>query len=546
MQKMDILDAKSIHIYGWSFMINSPNRGNNRCVENSITEFRNSLMRWGWIEKNFLSIDEQKNIYRDNFMLKKYLSNSAKQIFFNKNGDEAICSVYKYPFKENEYIYHIKKGDDIYKLPIEDIELHIYSCGVGILFFKALNYKYCNIEDIKIINDCGRRINVAYIPKEEGAQCLWADEVGVEVKNSGNNIIYSSIMDYKGMLKAILAGNDEKDNIDKMEAPAEFLTKILYVELEKEEKEKEKREQEKQRYRIESYSDDRMFLMSMIRDSALSEECKKLSEEYEFKKDEKDEKRKLEDKIYSIMYVDAEEATCQDVRMRRELLDKALYRRWLDYGSVYGVTSYSYIAITTDSEVVNNSVVCPFYYEYIFFISLVLAQRIGIARFSYETVLNAEITELRERKTGKEKQRCIIMWILMRIAGIICAFPSFVKNSYKGWKKSGEYIKLQRRYIVFKNQMLILEASCQDQGIEIYNLLQEQLLVKEEQQILESQVQGLYEMFSTWRGNFWSKIGFLGSLVVVIFKGIDKVFNELNGSYFFDYIAKIIATWIRN
>lgn len=200
--------------------------------------------------------------------------------------------------------------------------------------------------------------------------------------------------------------------------------------------------------------------------------------------------------------------------MRRKLLEKSLYTRWMGYGSLYGASSYSYVAITGEKHPdINESVVRSFYTEYLYLISLVLAQRIGIARFSYETTLNAE---------NMNKGGCNRFW------------------------KSGNHIELQEKYVIFKSQMLVLEPSCQEQGIEIYKLLQEQLLVKEEQEILEEQVQSLFESISLWRGNLWTKIGVWGSIIMVILKFIDKVFYELKGNLFFDFIARIIATWIKN
>ena len=524
MQKMDILDAKSIHIYGWSFQISQCGMG----VEEVVKRFKKSVIDWGWKLKDFELIDSSGNINKDAFMLKQYLSDSAEKIFLKSPNEEALCSIYEYPFDGNEYYYYIEKEEIFekegkekiinkytYKLPIEAIELHIYSCGIGALFFKTLNDSYPKLSDIKMINTYGRRMKIAYIPREKETGGIWADKLGIKVEKNGKEIT-SSLMDYKELICKIKRKDNKEDNkkemedvVEKISEVAGFLEQILFVRLSNKNYVQDDREDE---YIIECYSDDRMFAISLIHNKELSEELKGF--EAKDAHNEREEIEKLEEKIYSIIYMDSKGASCQNIEMRRKLLEKSLYTRWMGYGSLYGASSYSYVAITGEKHPdINESVVRSFYTEYLYLISLVLAQRIGIARFSYETTLNAE---------------------------------NMNKGGWNRFWKSGNHIELQEKYVIFKSQMLVLEPSSQEQGIEIYKLLQEQLLVKEEQEILEEQVQSLFESISLWRGNLWTKIGFLGSLVVVIFKGIDKVFNELNGSYFFDYIAKIIATWIRN
>ena len=81
------------------------------------------------------------------------------------------------------------------------------------------------------------------------------------------------------------------------------------------------------------------------------------------------------------------------------------------------------------------------------------------------------------------------------------------------YRKTKKLINLQEQYITFKNQLLILEASCQEQGIEIYRKLQQQLLVAEEQEILDEQLESLYEVTNVSHGNF---IGLLGLAIAAV------------------------------
>lgn len=634
MDKNAFLQAKSIHVFAWAFEIKQKTclKGEKR-TDKAVANFRKKLEECQWKPKSFEVMDSSNNVNRDVFMLKQYLSGPTEKIFFNdvsskmnlrKSRKHAICMVYEYPFEETkEYFYQIKKEEKEFLLPIDGIELHIYNCGVGIMFIKALNYAYNSMNDIKYINDYGRRIKVAYVPNNKGSYAIWSDSVGIIIKDSKKqkndritmdyedilgdiitvenpekiynetkkleaaleepdaenrkkqiDIILSRILQYVNDVIIVLSKGDEKEQKDiinelnnikielqkllsifknntevdiektvidiigkiekifneentttikaslreiteqtkKLESlsiTANFLKKILYCELNQ--AENIKKSDRFKNFEITSYSDDRMFLCSMIRDNVLSNEVKNLSI-YEGSNCPTKQRRlkKLEDKVYSIIYADPNESTCQDIGMRKELLKNALYKRWLDYGSLYGVTSYSYVAITGESPGINESVVRPFYSEYLYLISLVLAQRIGIARFSNNTSKNAE---------------------------------AYNKGFWCRLFGSGNHVDLQEKYVIFKNQILVLEPTCQEQGIEMYRLLQKQLLVNEEQKVLDSQLQSLYEAISVWRSNFFAKLGFGVSIFAGVYTLIKEVFEFLMN---IDSFNKMVQAFFAN
>ena len=57
-----------------------------------------------------------------------------------------------------------------------------------------------------------------------------------------------------------------------------------------------------------------------------------------------------------------------------------------------------------------------------------------------------------------------------------------------------ELVSLQKEYVVFKNQMLILDFTYQEQGSELYELIQKQMRIDEEEAILDEQLESLYEI----------------------------------------------------
>ena len=138
------------------------------------------------------------------------------------------------------------------------------------------------------------------------------------------------------------------------------------------------------------------------------------------------------------------------------------------------------------------SVLRPFITEYMYLLSLVLAQRIGIAVYS--------------GKAGR-----IVQGVDKK--GIID----------KGQAET--LINLQEKYITFKNQILILEASCQEQGIDVYHLLQSQMMVQEEQAILDEQLESLYEATNVSQGNRDTSKGLIWAIVAV---GVDIAVNAIS------------------
>lgn len=453
------INVYSTHLFAWPFTLNFG--------KEKVENFQKKIQDKGWRELDLVSgkfNSERKN--KDCYMFHQYLSFSAQNIFMR--GKQSICKSYEYPMeKEAEYSYEMKVSNkQIFVLPIASIELHLYNSGVGILFLQMLNKTYKQIEDIKKINDQGRRISLAFIPDEETGYIICAESIGIRKKTKCKEI--QDITDFRDIIKNYIRGSLPFEELGK---PASFLHGLLNCKLEQKKGEE---------IFVKPNADDRMFLISLIRNDELSNNIKLMKFETD------NEFQKL---LYSILFADPDYATCQEKRMRKELLERASYLRWCEWGSYYGVTSYSMLCITETSEDINASVVRPFLIEYSYLLSLVLAQRIAIAEFS--------------KKAGE-------------IAGEIKQKGSISR------KQAKELINLQEEYITFKNQMLILEASTQEQGNELYYLIQKQLMVENEQQRLDSQLEGLYEVVNVSSGNriekwgLWLVVGSI-SIDIIIF-----------------------------
>lgn len=478
-----MLNAKSVHLFAWPFEL---------CHGQTLDGVRASITARGWKKK------ERNFLHPDDFMLLKYLSSSARSIFCE---DKDICEIYTLPVSEHA-VYVV----DDFELPIFSLELHLYHFGIGILFIHIKNDRYDEVNVIRKINDCGRRISLPFLPDSPEGFLLCADRLGIRTETE------EFITDFRRAVRLWCDRKDsvEQDVIDCLLQPADFLFRLVGC----------------SREQIETTSDDRMFTFCLLRDDRLSseiaqhdlEESDDLTEEQgtdrfdertphasekpddlteeqgtnrfdERTPHDSDKPNDLTERLYQIIFVDPTDATCQNRKMRKRLLQNAIYERWSDCGTLYGVTNFSMICITAESPSINAAVVKPFLTEYKYLVSLVLAQKIGISMFS-ELAGNI-VKGVDDSKLINKRQ---------------------VKN----------LINLQEQYITFKNQLLILEASAQEQGIDLYQLLRQQMQISDEQAILDEQLESLYEVTNVSNGN---RLEGVGIKLAVLAIGVDIILN---------------------
>lgn len=463
------LDVYSIHRFSWVFQENLSGVGNTKKKKelSSVLKLKTKASSgddltgyWKKVSMNYKDYPSDSRSYKDNFMLYQYLSKPARNIYFPEAGKDTsqICKIWEYVIdkeKTAEYVIcHRERGvKKEWKLDVLRIELHLYDTfNVGVLTLHAVNRNYRSIEDIKKINDYGRRVCIPFIP-EENQDLLCADSLSLNI----NGKIYETNFYEEAKKKAVF------------DVEADFLKEILFG------------DKVKKRKSIKSVIDDRMFVMCLIRDDYLS---KLIQTPY----DELNEVTK--DLLYSIVHIDPEAPTCQDSQMRDEILKGEMYTRWRDWGTLHAATEFSLICITGESNGIDASVVRPYIVEYSYMVSLVLAQRASIMLYDDEA----------GKLVGKGK----------RI-------------------KSKELIELQERYISYKNQMQIIEFSPQEQGIELYRQIQKCMNVIEEQEILDDQLEHLYEISNVTLGNRIGKWGLVFAIAALLVDALN--INGLSGEY---------------
>lgn len=136
-------------------------------------------------------------------------------------------------------------------------------------------------------------------------------------------------------------------------------------------------------------------------------------------------------------------------------MDKCTYFRWQEYGTLYGYSKYSFVVLT-NTDFGYGVLLHQFRTMYSRMLELALVQRASVLKFS------GEVTRL--------------------------------SNLHEQDKALGTRIRdLYREYIRFVNQIYFREVTAQEQGIELYQALQQQIHLKEQVESLDAEIGELHQ-----------------------------------------------------
>ncbi|KAA6316890.1 hypothetical protein EZS27_032868 [termite gut metagenome] len=205
---------------------------------------------------------------------------------------------------------------------------------------------------------------------------------------------------------------------------------------------------------VEPIIDDRMFVNCWYANDSLVTEFSK--------KDEKEFNNYLlkDDFWYRYVFVDTNSITCQNDEMQMQILREQTYKRWQKKGMLYGFSHYSFVFLSQENEFHKNILAVHMRTIYSRMVELVLVQRASILCFSGEVT---KISNLSNKKANSISER--------------------ISSIYK-------------EYIRFVNQIYFREVTAQDQGIELYDLMQKCLKINEYIKDLDSEIEELHRYVS--------------------------------------------------
>lgn len=337
-----------------------------------------------WTSKKF-EVNESTEHYNEYY----YFHDFARRALFNEADDSKIYPT-KY-FEKNQYngklfSFEIKRYDlplTTYSLIIDGVSLRTFETGVAILTVNLKNTMHKSFDDALIINDFGRRLYPQFLTQNEKGH-----DYAYEAKNTflPQKIAFADIVDIF--------------DVDAVQAYClpQYITKLIGTK------------------EVDPLLDDRMFVISHMLDNDIS---KNMKDDY-----------KENPLWYKYVFVDSYSLNCQNSEMRKSLIKQSTYDRWSDCGTLYGVTRYSFVCISDSSDFSRNVINQHIRRHYFQMMSLVLAVRASIIRFSYKVT---DISSMPEDKNLSKE----------------------VSDFYK-------------EYIQFVNRIYFREISPQEQGIELY------------------------------------------------------------------------------
>lgn len=376
------------------------------------------------IPKNEKELQEARELFGE----RQYYFDFVHPVLYDIKGTENPL-IHHYERREPKYKdvrYIIQVKDKRYELNLESMNINLYSTGVGILSFYMANEKDGQEGEsaIRDINQFGRRImpphSGEFAPSNRSMIASFIKITGLEGKPENR---YEDKFDYKERP----LGNER--GFADVWKPATFL-KELISDLSPE-------------LCIVPVIDDRMLVNCWYGNTELSNEAKNDADSF------------IKGNFwYKYVFVDdGREDSCQNDAMKEGLLKDSTYSRWQKYGTMYGVSRYSFVALTS-SDYTLPSMHMRTIYSRMF--ELIIIQRASMLRFS------AEVTKVSSLVSRSNTQ------VASRIGS------------------------LYKEYIRFVNQIYFRSVTVQDQGIELYDMLMKQFASGEKIKELDGEIGELY------------------------------------------------------
>lgn len=375
-----------------------------------------------------VSIQERKELFGE----LQYYFDFVHPVLYDKKGEKnpIIFHFEREEPKSGNVEYHItvrdkeNQIDRKYILQVDAINLNLYSTGVGILSFYLANRMESQKDEYSVrdINQFGRRIMPPHSGEFDANERSMLAKSIVITGLEGDAHRYLDFFDYK-----ILDEGPDSRGLSDVWEPAVFidsLIKDLSSEME-----------------VAPVIDDRMLVNCWYGNDELSNEIKN------------NEDFASSDFWYQYVFVDDKNnMTCQNEKMKQELLKKSTYGRWLSQGTLYGISRYSLLALTDRSWFALNILSMHMRTIYSRMFELIIIQRASVLRFS------SEVTKVSCLSKGSRRQ------LAERISS------------------------LYKEYIRFVNQVYFQSVTAQDQGIEMYNMMMQQFLLPEKVKNLDDEI----------------------------------------------------------
>lgn len=431
--------------------------------------FMDQLEGSQWRRKTF------SNNTRLNYNESNYFHDFVRDILYDKGEDpeQGFIANYEYDIPAESWTYkidvswsesgrqHIKE----YVLHIDSILLHLYNNGVGVISFHLNNRMQDQSapDDILRINQYGRRLYVPYFgiePEIVGTPLQYLEgglTEGLEMTQS-TELSRGISIGAEGFHEDFTRYTDAANFKDNNFIIPRFISGLfLSINL------TNCKTTNEEGVHLSPLLDDRMFVVCWYGSNEKIDELKGNWED-RGKNEDGDYLYKTNDWWYKFIFVDGGGKTCQNDEMASLLQTERTNARWINYGTLFGVSRYSFVCLSNELSTLRSLngafIVNHMQTMYYKVAELALVQRACVLRFSDEVT---EISSLKE--------------------------PNLEKLSSK-------LNSLYQQYIRFVNKIYFREITPQEQGIELYQLMLKVMDTPKHVEDLDKEIEELHTYVS--------------------------------------------------
>jgi len=381
--------------------------------------------------------------------------------------------------KQFQYRIHLlpQKGDtEVFDLEVEEVTLNYYDTGIGFLAFHLNNYGHDSPQDILKINDFGRRIFPQFLGKGEDNLQLRAPKGAFLADRiellHAGKPIASD--DFEPVLNWI---NQHPKPLKADGLVPDFILRLLPSLMGK-------------AVRFEPLLDDRMYVICWVGHKKWLDDATH----------HKSQRAALQ--WYSLIFVDGAAPGIANYAKVEELNRTHTYQRWVDNHLLYGVSRYSFVVLT-DGEWFNRNIVLGHVQSMYFQLALLcLLQRGSVVRFSEE---------------------------IARLSGQVASGERVERHS-----KAVQSV--YAKYLQFVNKIYFREVTPQEQGIDLYKMVQEKMEIERDVKALQGEIQDFFNLLNLQSGERQAEAintltvvgsGLLAPTLILAYYGISAFSNAV-------------------
>lgn len=405
----------------------------------------------------------------------------SSHIYDNKN----LINHFEYKLdKETTYNIKLCGKESPLNLEIDSILLNVYRTGTAVLSFHLRNHKYPAKEDILEINKFGRRLFVPFFDLEPDS--IFTGNVDntdkdkilcATKKNEIPDKIWIGDKDFDNDNKSMCEDFEKyKDKANYEHGPfllpkfIEGLFPANFMITHEKKGDGDTEREIKYKIFISPVLDDRMHVVSWYGNTELVNELKQIKEcndfdiGHDYLSDNRNKKNHYSYELskwwYKYIYVDTSEPMHTDRFARQKLLKDNTYSRWVEWRTLFGFSRFSFVMLTSNFSDLGSAAFLVRHLQSMYYkmAELCLLQRATILSFSEEVT---HVSNLIDEDKDSEQQS------INKIA------------------------ELYKHYILFVNKIYFREVTAQEQGIEMYDMMQKIMRLPSDVKDLDNEIDEL-------------------------------------------------------